>query len=127
MDTEAEVERLDHLGIIAGVIKDLGIVEFIDSRIPSDAREEISCGEAVAGMILNGLGFSDRPLTLTPQFFQNKALSRLFRPGMKAESFNRFKLGRALDDCYEYGCESLFTQASAQICTQEGVDTGVVA
>jgi hypothetical protein len=42
-------------------------------------------------MILNGLGFSDRPLTLTPQFFENKALSLLFRPGMKAESFNEWE------------------------------------
>jgi hypothetical protein len=28
-------------------------------------QEEITAGEAVAGMILNGLGFSDRPLTLS--------------------------------------------------------------
>ena len=27
------VERLDHLGIIAGVIKDLGLIEMIDARI----------------------------------------------------------------------------------------------
>lgn len=77
---KAQVERLDHLGVIAGVIKDLKLVEFIDDRIPRDIREEISCGEAVAGMIINGLGFSDRPLTLTPQFFENKALESLFRP-----------------------------------------------
>ena len=44
MSVDAQVERLAHLGVIAGVIKDLGLVEFIDSRIPSDAREEISCG-----------------------------------------------------------------------------------
>ena len=119
----AEVERLDHLGVIAGVIKDLNLVEFIDERIPRDNREEISCGEAVAGMILNGLGFSDRPLTLTPQFFENKALDLLFRPGMKAESFNRFKLGRALDDCHAYGCDVLFAEASAKICKAESVDT----
>ena len=123
MNTHAEVERLDHLGIIAGVIKDLKLVEFIDDRIPRDTREEISCGEAVAGMILNGLGFSDRPLTLTPQFFENKALNRLFRSGMKAENFNRFKLGRALDDCHAYGCELLFAEISAKICKAEGVDT----
>lgn len=123
MNTHAEVERLDHLGIIAGVIKDLKLVEFIDERIPRDSREEISCGEAVAGMILNGLGFSDRPLTLTPQFFENKALSRLFRPGVNAESFNRFKLGRVLDDCHEYGCDLLFAESSAKICKAEGVDT----
>lgn len=78
MKTHAEVERLDHLGIIAGVIKDLKLVEFIDEKISKDKREEVSCGEAIAGMILNGLGFSDRPLTLTPQFFENKALSYLF-------------------------------------------------
>ena len=120
---DAQVERLDHLGIIAGVIKDLGLVEFIDSRIPSDSREEISCGETVAGMIINGLGFSDRPLTLTPQFFENKALSSLFRPGVNAKNFNRFKLGRALDDCHAYGCDLLFAEASAQICQKEAVDT----
>ena len=40
-------------------------------------------------MIINGLGFSDRPLTLTPQFFENKALELLFRPGVKAEYFQQ--------------------------------------
>lgn len=118
-----QVERLDHLGVIAGIIKDLKLVEFIDERIPSDAREEISCGEAIAAMIINGLGFSDRPLTLTPQFFENKALTSLFREGINAEHFNRFKLGRALDDCHAYGCELLFAEASARICQKESIDT----
>ena len=123
MNRHAKVERLDHLGVVAGIIKDLKLIEFIDNRIPSDSREEISCGEAIAGMIINGLGFSDRPLTLTPQFFENKALSSLFRPGVNAENFNRFKLGRALDDCHAYDCELLFAEASAKICKSEGVDT----
>lgn len=123
MSVHTQVERLDHLGVIAGVIQDLGLVEFIDNRIPSDPREGISCGEAVAGMIINGLGFSDRPLTLTPQFFENKALSKLFRPGVNADHFNRFKLGRALDDCHTYGCDLLFAEASAQICQNEAIDT----
>lgn len=35
------VERLDHLGVISGVIKDLGLIEMIDSRIIPDEREEI--------------------------------------------------------------------------------------
>ena len=123
MSVHTQVERLDHLGVIAGVIQDLGLVEFIDNRIPGDSREGISCGEAVAGMIINGLGFSDRPLTLTPQFFENKALSKLFRPGVNAENFNRFKLGRALDDCHAYGCDLLFAEASVQICQKEAIDT----
>jgi Domain of unknown function (DUF4277) len=51
---KAQVGRLDHLAVIAGVIKNLKFIEFIDSRISLDAREEISCGEAVAGMIIIG-------------------------------------------------------------------------
>jgi len=84
------VERLDHLGVVASVIKDLGIGEMIDARLGRHDQEEISTGEAVAGMILNGLGFSDRPLTLTPQFFANNPLDLLFRAGVRAEMFNRF-------------------------------------
>jgi hypothetical protein len=53
-------------------------------------------------MILNGLGFSNRPLTLTPQFFTNKPLDLLFREGVRAEMFNRFKLGRTLEETYRY-------------------------
>ncbi len=120
---EVDVERIDHLGIIAGVILDLKIIERIDTRIAPDAREEITAGEAVAGMIINGLGFSDRPLSLTPQFFENKSMSKLLREGVLAAHFNRFKLGRALDDCHDYGCESLFAEISMKACEQEGIET----
>jgi Domain of unknown function (DUF4277) len=48
------VERLDHLGIIAAVIKDLGLIEMIDARLVPDEQEESTPGEAVAGRILKG-------------------------------------------------------------------------
>jgi len=117
-----KVERLDHLGVVAGVIKDLRIVEQIDERIVPDDQEEISTGEAIAGMILNGLGFSDRPLSLTPQFFENKPMEVLFRTGVLAEHFNRFKLGRSLDKVFSYGCDTLFGQLAVCVCRAEGVD-----
>src|SRR5229473_4009388 len=79
------VERLDHLGLIAEVIKDIGLIDMIDTRIVPDKQEEITPGEAVAGMILNGLGFANRPMTLTPQFFANKPLDLLFREGVRSE------------------------------------------
>lgn len=116
------VERLDHLGVIAGVMKELGFVELIDSRITPDDREEITTGETIAGMVLNGLGFSDRPISLTPQFFQNKPLDVLFREGVRPEHFNRFKLGRSLDKVYAYGCDLLFSELALSVCRQEGVD-----
>lgn len=119
---KADIKRIDHLGIVAGVIKDLKIIELIDERIPDHVKEEITTGEAVAGMIINGLGFSNRPLTLTPQFFQSKAMDRLIRKGVDASHFNRFKLGRALDDCYKYGCSNLFAEISMSVCKKEKVD-----
>ena len=91
------VERLDHLGLIACMIKDFGLIRMIDARLVPDEQEEITPGEAVAGMILNGLGFAHRPLSLTPQFFTNKPLDLLLRPGVRAEMCNRFQLGRTLD------------------------------
>ncbi len=116
------VERLDHLGVVAPVIKDLGIIEMIDARIPPHDQEEITAGEAVAGMILNGLGFSNRPMSLIPQFFANKPLDLLFRPGVHADMFNRFKLGRSLDEVYTYGCDLLFSELALAVCAHEGID-----
>src|SRR5215813_4890305 len=60
---QVRVERLDHLGLIASVIKDLGLIGMIDKRLVPDAQEVITPGEAVAAMILNGLGFANRPLS----------------------------------------------------------------
>ena len=99
------VERLDHVGLMASVIKDLGLIDMINARLVPDAQEVITPGEAGAGMILNGLGFANRPLSLTPQFFASKPLELLFRAGMSADMFNRFKLGRTLDEAYTYGCD----------------------
>src|SRR6266496_1595395 len=116
------VERLDHLGLIAEVIKDIGLINMIDARLVPDSQEEITPGEAVAGMILNGLGFANRPLSLTPQFFANKPLDLLFREGIRAEMFNRFQLGRTLEEVYTYGCDLLFSELALAVCVQEGIE-----
>jgi len=116
------VERLDHFGLLASVIKDLGLIGMIDARLVPDEQEAITPGEAVAGMILNGLGFANRPLSLTPQFFANKPLDLLFREGVEAELFNRFKLGRTLDEVYAYGCDLLFSELALAVCVQEGIE-----
>ena len=116
------VERLDHVGVIASVSKALGLIDMINARLVPDAQEVLTPGEAVAGMILNGLGFANRPLSLTPQFFANKPLDRLFHEGLEAEHFNRFKLGRTLDEAYTDGCDALLQELALAVCAQEGID-----
>ena len=119
---QTQVKRLDHFGIIAGIIKRLEIVETIDNMLGCDEQEHISKGEAVAGMILNGLGYTNRPLMLTPQFYENKAMTLLFREGVKAEHFNKHKLGRALDSISEFGSTKLFSIVALNACKIEDVN-----
>src|SRR5213592_3039866 len=116
------VQRLDHFGLIVSVIKNLRLIEMIDTRLVPDNQEEITPGEAVAGMILNGLGFANRPLSLTPPFFANKPLDLLFREGVGADMFNRFKLGRTLAEIYTDGCDLWCSELALAVCAQEGID-----
>lgn len=90
---------------MASVIKDLGLIDMSNARLVPDAQAVVTPGEAVAGRLLNGLGFANRPRSLTPQFVANKPLDLLFRDGMQAAMFNRFQLGRTLDEAYAYGCD----------------------
>jgi transposase len=115
------VERLDHLGLIACMIKDGGLISMIDARLVPDEQEELPPGEAVAGMILNGLGFANRPLSLPPQLFTNKPRDLLCRPGIRAEMCNRFTLGRTLDEVHAYGCELLCSELALAVCAQERI------
>jgi transposase len=92
-----------------------------DSHFENDEQENISTGEAIAGMIIDGLGFTRLPMTLTPKFFENKPLDILFREGMQASCFNRFKLGRALDEVHRYGIDALFSKIAFHVCQKEGI------
>ncbi|WP_275670410.1 MULTISPECIES: DUF4277 domain-containing protein [Okeania] len=53
-------------------------------------------GQAVKGMLLNGLGLVESPLYLFSQFFEGKAIEHLIAQGVKAEYFNDDRLGRVL-------------------------------
>ena len=39
--SEAEIKNIDHLGIVAGLIDEIGIVETINSKLGIDSREKI--------------------------------------------------------------------------------------
>jgi transposase len=119
------VKRLDHLGIVAGIVKDLGIVKMVDTLLGVDKQEEVSAGEVIVAMIFNGLGFVSKPLMLTPQFFEHKPLEILIREGVEPEHFNRHKIGRVLDTVSEYGCEKLFSTIALNVCNKEGVNLSV--
>ena len=69
---EISTLSMDHHGLVAAVCKNLKIAERIDTRIKSAPDRIVSVGQAVVAMILNGLGFTNRRLYLTHQFFETK-------------------------------------------------------
>ena len=53
---QAKISNLDHLGLVAGIIDQLGLMELINKHLGVDPREVMSAGVVVKAMILNGLG-----------------------------------------------------------------------
>lgn len=110
---EYQIERLDHLGIVAGVCREAGIAAWIDKQV-GESQRLVSVGTAVVAMILNGLGFANRQLYLVPQFFANKPVEHLLGEGITAEMLNDDCLGRALDWLYEHDVTTSFAGLALQ-------------
>jgi transposase len=85
---EIQVQNLAHLGLVAGVIDEIGIVEIINEIVPEKAGEKVSPGQAVKAMILNGLGLFSSPLYLFSKFFEGKATEHLIGVGIQPEHLN---------------------------------------
>lgn len=107
---------LDHLGLVAGMCQELRISEIIDGHLPNNSPDKIlSTGNAVVGLILNGLGFVNKRLYLVSKFFESKPVDKLLGVSyLKSEHFNDDALGRGLDAIYEYGASKLYALISSQ-------------
>jgi len=119
-DIEYQTERLDHLGIVAGVCKEAGIAEWLDKQAGEQHRV-VSIGTATVAMILNGLGFSNRQLYLVPQYFANKPVEHLLGKGITADMLNDDCLGRTLDWLYEHDPTTLFAGLALQARQRFGI------
>ena len=107
---------MDHLGLVAGMCKELGIVEHIDQRAPKQSDEwKVSHGECILAMILNGLGFVGQSLHMFPQFFDNKPLDKLIREGVEPEHLNDKALGRTLDEMFNLGVSKVYFELAIKV------------
>ena len=116
-----ETKCLDHLGIVAGVCNEIGLIEQINQAAGASDRK-VSCGAAVQAMVLNALGFSSRALYLMPQYLHNKAVDLLIGPDLAAEDFNDDTLGRSLDQLFEAGVTEVFAEVAAQALDVYGIE-----
>src|SRR6266436_5509304 len=119
-EVEYQTERLDHLGIVAGVCQEAGIAEWLDKQA-GENRRSVSVGKATVAMVLNGLGFSNRQLYLVPQYFENKPVEHLLGAGITADMLNDDCLGRTLDWLYEHDVTTLFAGLALQARRRFGI------
>ncbi|KOR29554.1 hypothetical protein TI04_08340 [Achromatium sp. WMS2] len=75
-------------------------------------KRTVSVGQTVKAMILNGIGFANRALYLSPIFFKDKPTERLIGAGIQPEHINDDILGRALDTIFDYDPSKLFLQCA---------------
>jgi transposase len=113
---------IDHLGLVAGMFDELGMGEIIDQATQQNPEmRDLTVGEAVKAMVLNGLGFINQALYLVPRFFQNKPTYQLISPRVSPQQLNDDALGRALDTLYTYGVTELYSLLAATAAERLGL------
>ena len=120
-----ETQRIDHLGIVAGICQEIGLIEQIDAQVKPKGRK-VSCGQATQAMILNALGFVGRAMYLMPDYLHNKPVDLLVDSSLTAEDFNDDTLGRCLDDLYAAGVTEVFYQVAAHALQAYGIHSDFV-
>lgn len=123
---EYETKRLDHLGIVSGICKQIDLVNMINELLPTPSERRVSCGHATQAMVLNALGLTGRALYLMPEYMKNKPVELLIGEGLKAEDFNDDTLGRALDELFQAGVTEMFARIGSKAVEVFGIEQNYV-
>ncbi len=119
---EIDAKVINHLGLVSAMFNNLEIGELIDSVIPPDERNKLTVGDCVKVLVINGLGYTKKPLYLTAEFFKNKPIDRLIKKGITSKDINDDVLGRALDKLYEENLTLLFSQIAYRVANYLNID-----
>lgn len=118
-----DVKRLDHLGLVAGFCREIGLEKMIDEKIPKTShKSHISNGKLLIAMILNGLGFVSRTLHMYPEYFADKPTERLLGAGIQPSHINDDVMGRFLDSLYETGVSPLYQDIASGVVQYLGLE-----
>jgi transposase len=111
----------DHLGLVAGMVDELGMGDVIDKATQQHPElRDLTVGEAVKAMVLSGLGCIHQARYLVPRCFQNKPTSRLMAPRVAPEQLHDDALGRALDTLDDNGVTALYRLMAAAAAMRLG-------
>jgi len=119
---ELVTKNLDHLGLVAGMCDEIGLVETIDGLCGTQAHNKnLTFGQCVKCMIMNGLGFVGRTLYLYSEYFEDKPIEHLLGVPVKSQQIDDNVLGRTLDRLFELGVTPLFTKIALKAMQVIGI------
>src|SRR5262249_52699479 len=107
------VERLDHVGIVAGICREIGLAEYLDA-LAGPSQQQVSVGTATVAMILNGWGSATADCIWAPSSWRPSPSSNGTGAGITAEMLHDDCLGRALDWLYAHDPTTLFAGIARQ-------------
>jgi transposase len=116
-----ETQRIDHLGIVAGICREISLVEQSDAQV-GESQRKVSCGHAVMVLVLKALGFTGRALFLMPEYLANKPVDVLIDAELTTAAFTDDTLGRSLDALYRAGVTEVFAGVAAHGLKVYGIE-----
>ena len=116
MATNADLQVYDlaHLGLVAGIMDRIKLVETVDHQVGPRPNEKVSTGVALKAAVLNALGFVAAPLYLFGHFFQGKPTELLLGKGITPDLLNDDRMGRMPDTLYAAGVTEVFLERPAR-------------
>jgi len=117
---QLEIYRVDYRPIIRAYIQRLGLVEVINSLIPTEM--EVTPGLIVAGMIQDT--FSGRsPLYRLEEFFATQDTELLLGASVEPGAFRDHNVGRVMDRIYQEGPSRIFSEVACRAAVIFDLDT----
>ncbi len=117
--SEFAIYAINHLPIIKEFAMKIGIVEVINTLVPSEM--DIDPGTIFLGLILDTLS-GRTPLYRLDEFFASQDTELLLGKCVDPEKFSDYNVGRVLDKAYAVGSMKIFSEISRRAVVEFDID-----
>lgn len=121
---DAEMHENSYLPIIAAYCRKLGLVELVDSLVPS--QMVVSPGTVVLAMVLDVLS-GRTPLYRLEHFLATQDLELLLGTDIDPHLFNDTNLARSMDTIFDAGAAKIVTELGVRAAKEFSLDMGTLS
>ena len=119
-------KRLGHLGVIADLLRSVGVLDVIDSACGLDVRMRVRHGDC-ALVVLLGVFAGEHGLWRLTERLDPYDMATLMRdPTVNLSDFHDVRLGRMLDAIWDAGPERLLSALSLRVMEWARLDLGLL-